>query len=282
MTQIPKIIHQIWLQGENNIPKDYPNYSESWKKLNPNFEYILWDQSNIENLIKKYFPDFLSKFNNYPKLVQKVDAAKYIILYVYGGVYVDMDLECLKNIDDLLNYQKIMLLKCDLNILTKLYFYHTSGTILQNCFAASVPKHNFWIHCVQLMMNQDIKQSYFELLEKYIFRTTGPKLITDAYYTYPSNNEIMLIDTSLFEPLSSCEYDLYNCSRDDCRGKLVNSYAFHHFGAKHSTHGWLSNSGKLVLPLFCTNQNKIIYASCFITVLLVVCCLLLLYRGKSI
>ena len=44
---IPHIIHQIWFQGEDNIPKKYPNYSKSWKEMNPKFKYIFWDGEKI-------------------------------------------------------------------------------------------------------------------------------------------------------------------------------------------------------------------------------------------
>lgn len=277
--KIPKIIHQIWLQGENNIPTDYPNYSDSWKKLNPDFKYILWDQNSIENLIKQHFPYFLSKFNSYPKLVQKVDAAKYMILYVYGGIYVDMDLECIKNINNLIINNQIILLKCDMNIIVRIFFYHTINTIIQNCFAASVPNHPFWKYCVELMLKQDLKQHNYELLEKYIFRTTGPGLFTQAYYSFKPNNNFTLLDTNVIEPFSSCEYDLYNCSKEDCKKRLINSYAMHHFGAKHSTHGWLSSSGKTIMPILCTNQNLIIYGCCFVIIIIII--FLIIWYTKS-
>lgn len=266
--KIPKIIHQIWLQGENNIPIDYPNYSASWKNLNPEFKYILWDENMIINLINNKFPKFLNVFNNYPKLVQKVDAAKYLIIYVYGGIYVDMDLECLKPIYELIENKQIILFKCDINILMRMVFYYTTNNILQNCFLVSIENHPFWLYIIDLMMKEDLKQGEYELLENYIFRTTGPGLLSNAYYTYPYKNNFTIIESQLIEPLSSCQYDAYNCSNTDCTIKVPESYAFHHFGAKHATHGWLSNKGKKVFQVFCTNQNSSIFI-CICIVLLI-------------
>ena len=47
--QIPKKIHQIWL-GEKSIPKICKKWMNSWKDLNPQWEYKLWDEQNIKEL----------------------------------------------------------------------------------------------------------------------------------------------------------------------------------------------------------------------------------------
>src|SRR5438105_4266380 len=105
---IPKIIHQIWLQGSDNnnnpinIPDDYPNFTDSWKQMNKEFTYVLWDDDKIMALMKEKFPFLIQKYNSLPRFIQKVDIAKFMILYTYGGIYVDLDLECLKSVNDLL------------------------------------------------------------------------------------------------------------------------------------------------------------------------------------
>ena len=75
---IPHIIHQIWFQGEDNIPKKYPNYSKSWKEMNPKFKYIFWDGEKMEKLIKEKYPWFLKRYNEY-RIIKMVI---YIILYL--------------------------------------------------------------------------------------------------------------------------------------------------------------------------------------------------------
>jgi len=258
---IPKIIHQIWLQGENNIPEDYPNYSGSWKEKNPEFTYIMWDNDMIVELIKKTFPQFMVIYDSYPKLVQKVDAAKYIILYHFGGIYIDMDLECIHNLSGLLNSYdnntcECVLLKCDMNILTRLTFYSTTNDIMQNCFAMSVPNFYLWKSCINLMSIEDINIGNYELLEKYIFRTTGPGLLTNAYHNLKDKSKIYLLDTDIIEPLTSCQYDYYECDKNDCKHMFPKSYAIHHFGAKHGSHGWMSGNGKLLFQTFCNKNNS--------------------------
>lgn len=266
---IPKIIHQIWYQGENNIPNDYPNYSLSWKKLNPHYDHIMWDENKIINLISDHFPHFLDKFNSYPNVVQKVDAAKYMILYVYGGIYVDMDCECIKNIDDLLFYYSLILLKCDINIAARLFFYNTTNDILQNCFAASVKNHPFWLYCVDLMINENIQKLPNELHEKYIFRTTGPGLFTKAYNDFQGDkNNIKIYDAKIVEPFTPCQYDNYDCSKNDCRIYAKDSYAIHHYGARHSGNGWLSDFGKSSVDMYCKYSKYFYIFSCILIIII--------------
>ena len=54
-----KIIHQIWFQGEKNIPEKYKPYIESIKKHNKEFNYILWDDQSLQELAKNIVIDVM-------------------------------------------------------------------------------------------------------------------------------------------------------------------------------------------------------------------------------
>ena len=91
--RIPKIIHQIWIGSP--LPDKYIPLINSWKLNHPDWEYILWDDVMIDalGLINK---DQYDTSTNYG---QKADIARYEILYRVGGVYVDIDFECLRPMD---------------------------------------------------------------------------------------------------------------------------------------------------------------------------------------
>ena len=118
---IPKIIHQIWFQGENNIPEEYPNYSKSWKKLNPEYKYIFWSGDKMRKLIKEKYPWFLKRYDEYPNMIQRIDSAKYFILHQFGGLLPDLDCECIKPITPLIEGKKFLQLILDIICLNKLY-----------------------------------------------------------------------------------------------------------------------------------------------------------------
>ena len=97
---IPKLIHQFWQDKNENPPRDILlKISEIWKEKNPSWEYHLWNCKTSETILLKYFPWFINRYNNYRYDVQRWDAICYLILFKFGGVYVDMDYECLESLD---------------------------------------------------------------------------------------------------------------------------------------------------------------------------------------
>ncbi len=93
--KIPKIIHQIWLGGK--LPEPYMALTKSWKRYNPDWEYVLWTDDTIKN-IDFINAEAISKTNN-PGM--KSDIIRYEILNKYGGLYVDTDFECIKPFEEL-------------------------------------------------------------------------------------------------------------------------------------------------------------------------------------
>lgn len=91
-----KKIHQIWLSGEA-IPAQYQKWSEGWKKIHPDFEYILWDAEKVKEF--ELYNQLKDKCSSW---AQKSDVLRYCILERYGGIYADMDYECYKNFSPLM------------------------------------------------------------------------------------------------------------------------------------------------------------------------------------
>lgn len=100
--QFPHIIHQIWLQGTKLIPEKFHKNIESIKKLHPDWTYIIWDEKMIINTIQRN-KIWLKTYYEFEYLHQKVDYARYIILYLYGGAYLDIDVYSVKPLDQLVN-----------------------------------------------------------------------------------------------------------------------------------------------------------------------------------
>lgn len=64
-----------------------------WKRLfpEPEFTHILWDDKMARDLILEKYPWFLETYDSYSSNIQRADAARYFILYTYGGLYADLD-----------------------------------------------------------------------------------------------------------------------------------------------------------------------------------------------
>ena len=104
---IPKIIHQIWIQGYDNLPSELKIKHETIKTYNPDYRVILWDSAKIEDLLKKYdkiskFYNDIANFSGFVKIFQsQSDVARLVILYEYGGFYLDIDYYCPLSFDKL-------------------------------------------------------------------------------------------------------------------------------------------------------------------------------------
>ena len=103
---IPKIIHQTW--KDENIPEKWIDSVNSCKRVYSDFTYMLWTDEKMEEFIKNEHSWFYDTYMGYPHHIQRCDAFRYFVLYTYGGIYLDMDITCLKDLKDFLKYENRM------------------------------------------------------------------------------------------------------------------------------------------------------------------------------
>ncbi|MGF7109388.1 glycosyltransferase family 32 protein [Treponema pedis] len=94
---IPKIIHYCWFGG-NQLPPLAEKCIASWKKFCPDYEIKEWNELNY-NVHK--IP-YISQAYEAKKYAFVSDYARFDILYEYGGIYFDTDVEVIKPIDELI------------------------------------------------------------------------------------------------------------------------------------------------------------------------------------
>lgn len=94
---IPKKIHQIWIGG--NLPRRYQTWADSIQRINPQYEYKLWDEKSILDLGLTNEYVFIKNTN--PGI--KSDIARYEILSRFGGLYLDTDFEAIRPFDNFLH-----------------------------------------------------------------------------------------------------------------------------------------------------------------------------------
>lgn len=93
---IPKIIHYCWFGGE--MPDIFKKNIDNWHKICPDYEIKRWDESNYDISKNKYMEmAYLQKRWGFVP-----DYARLDILYKYGGIYIDTDVEIVGNLDELL------------------------------------------------------------------------------------------------------------------------------------------------------------------------------------
>lgn len=95
--RIPKKIHYCWF-GEKKIPDRLQGYIETWKQFCPDYDFIRWDESNYDITKNSYMYEAYcaGKYGFVP------DYARLDIVYNYGGIYLDTDVELCRSLDALL------------------------------------------------------------------------------------------------------------------------------------------------------------------------------------
>ena len=142
--RVPAIIHQTWHDADT-IPINWQQASNSCRSVHPNYEYRLWTDKDAHRLIEKELPNLLPTFDSYPYSIQRADVLRLAALYIYGGIYLDLDIICLKPLDQLRAYQLVL--------------PRTMPVGLSNDFIISEPRHPFILQVLNDLPKS--AQSYF-------------------------------------------------------------------------------------------------------------------------
>lgn len=91
---IPLKIYQTWITKE--LPTKMKERVELLKSQNPRFEHFLFDDNDCREFIKQHFrPDVLNAYNRLIPGAYKADLWRYCVLFINGGIYMDIKLSCI-------------------------------------------------------------------------------------------------------------------------------------------------------------------------------------------
>lgn len=175
MRTIPKIIHQSW--KDNNIPYSiYPQvWIDSWTVLHPQWERKFWTDEDNEILVRDHYPQYYTFYRDLRPNIKKAGFARYLYMHKYGGMYVDLDFICLKDMSDLLHGYEIVL-----GHLSQDNDYYQ----IPDAFMASCRGHEFWLRTAT---DAQHAPPHEQSVEKH----TGPFRLQWAYYKYQPQNSIV-------------------------------------------------------------------------------------------
>lgn len=109
---IPRIMHQIWTGGEEELQHfhaelpvtDKRSHFLEWRRscvrTHPGWKHVLWSSSDMRALVAAEVPFMLAQYDAMDTHIKRTDFARLLILWRFGGVYVDMDFECFRAIDN--------------------------------------------------------------------------------------------------------------------------------------------------------------------------------------
>lgn len=188
---IPKIIHQIWLGSP--FPKRYKNFQNLIKKFHPDWEYKLWTDNDIKSL------QLINQraYDAAPNFGEKSDIARYEILYKFGGIYLDTDVECLRSFDFLRRHYGFFA------ALEPLFRSSPTCLSLSNAIIGSRPGHPILSECIaQIYRPRKLHNVPNVPSTTKTIITTGPVLLTRVCYAQRSllRKDGIILPSECFTP----------------------------------------------------------------------------------
>lgn len=194
---IPKIFHQIWINPDKPaLPEKFAYYRDTWLAKHPGWKYRLW---NLENIDFELRCRSLLPQCQHP--AQMADLLRMEILHHHGGVYLDTDFECLKNIEQLLK-------DCTGFVVSEDGRHFSIGVI-----GASVGAP--WL-------NRIVESYPHSLGHQPVNLETGPVFFTRVLLERGMEPGVAIFDSKLFYP-----FNYHTVNRDSI--DLSQSYAVHHY-----------------------------------------------------
>lgn len=245
---IPKIIHQSFIDKESiKKVKTYEYCQKKLLELHPDFEYRFYSDSDMENVMRENFPEYYECWTNLPKHIMKVDMFRYFIMYLYGGLYCDLDYLFLKKFD-MLDKECILHEECSFSarLGTRNVDDCCVKILYSNCIFSSRPKHNFWKFLIDNMKNIQTKMEQGQCSAIVL---TGPVFLSEKYEEFQKKETIHITNLNLFNPKESFLIGRMSAQKEEVIENKINSILgrldLNCYGLHMSTTTWINSRRKI-------------------------------------
>ncbi|KAK3322681.1 glycosyltransferase family 32 protein [Apodospora peruviana] len=92
--RVPPTLHHISLGSGAAEHSKWAEVRQSCVDIHPGWEAMLWTDETAGAFVAEHFPELKEMWDSYRYPIQRIDSLRYMVLYHYGGVILDMDLQC--------------------------------------------------------------------------------------------------------------------------------------------------------------------------------------------
>lgn len=248
---IPRYLYITWKSTDpETIPERWRKAYDELDQVMPHWTIIFTDDEQNRYVVEKYFPDFLSYYDNFEYHIQRVDAVRCLLLYIWGGLYKDMDMRIIKPLDPLFTNDH------------ELYFVASPNVknMLTNSFMASKPQSTFWLKYVEHMKQPYLNYAWGKHLK--VMTSTGPMALDKL--AGKSDIGYAKLPSVLVTPCSLC--DIEECDTSESMIEPI-------WGST-----WVGLDSKIYNHVFCHYRTTSYYGIIiFIIIILIVLIMLVLF-----
>jgi inositol phosphorylceramide mannosyltransferase catalytic subunit len=212
------MIHQTWKTSV--LPVNLTKFQISWRKYNPGIEYHYYDDDDCLTVVRDEFPQYLDAYLSFPQAIQRADLFRYLIVYRYGGLYVDIDMECLRPFDRFFQLTGMMLsVETGVTGTRQTELGYRRPWQIANCIFAAEPGHWFMEQVIQETVRMSSTQVVSDID---VENTTGPRMLTRLFYSLPPEERARIsVLKPIFWMAPTCYPNWWPMNN--------NVYARHHF-----------------------------------------------------
>ncbi|XP_045172723.2 uncharacterized protein LOC123534484 isoform X1 [Mercenaria mercenaria] len=227
--RIPNIMHQIYFPVKSKtLSKDLIKARTSCIQTHSGYTHYLWNETEVIKFIRTEYPHIEPLYSSYDYWVRRVNVARYLILYHYGGWYVDLDMTCVKSVSNIA--EEVL----RLNKSVVQHYTWPVGT--SNDFFGVTPKHQFLKSVLDHLPNSN---RWFIFPYPNTVLTTGTTYMWGRYLNYPYGEEFFILNPD-----------------------EIKTYFRHHHDS--AWHGWDAQ----IIRFFVHNYHKILPLSVLIIIIL--------------
>ncbi len=196
-TSIPKITHRIWFQGWDKVPSKFHQNIKDLEEQNPDFEHKTWDEDSMRKECEQLGKPYLDKYDSLPLMIMKVDYGRYVVLYRYGGISIDMDMKPMRPLNGTPGLDKEEM------IVSKLPNPVGYTGYLNNAMFAVRPKCPIIKEMIDECTRSTKTQSDYLNKELYLDSETGPSFVNRMLEKH--RKRIKVLEPDYFEPCYSVD-----------------------------------------------------------------------------
>jgi hypothetical protein len=204
------------------VPERWQPYQRSWQVNHPDWEYRLWTDADNRALVATHYSWFLPIYDAYGAEISRVDAARYLIMHWFGGVYADLDMESLAPLDDLLEGEHLVLALEPADHIDQWVLDRGLDHIVGNAFLASAPRHPFWVEVLRSLVDAQLETSPLD--------ATGPFMLTRTIERFTDRDSITLLPADRMSPVPKRNVWAADQAGIDLDAQFTGSaYTLHHW-----------------------------------------------------
>lgn len=190
-----------WLQGPDHLNTHakanvFQENIKNWQLLNPTWKVQLVTDDDFRKACKTFSQECLELYDSFELIHLKIDLGRYVMLYLYGGIYVDMDMYVLRGLETSNKIKELLdkatngihvLGLSTLNLaIQESFMFVGRPQVINNAMMISSSKNPLLFMCIQTIISKFHKYKSYSTFSK-ISNITGPVFINKFFSKFVDN-----------------------------------------------------------------------------------------------